>query len=191
MIRGKGEYRRASMEQLDRFHEMGKDGQLHHDLFQLFLEDPWRILEAVWIRSDRPCDMPSLSSAIISSSLGLGEHLREEEIPWVPELGTGCTRLRLQRGEWQQTAEQIKGCFASHSLLAGTLADLMRLARWHGTFSWEIPVVALGSPIVKQVMGRSQVFYPFMRERTLRVVLAEGLDGKRERPFYLGREKAE
>jgi hypothetical protein len=189
-MRGSGRFEEPSMRQMRQFHEMIGREQMHHDLFQLFLEDPWRILDAVWFHSDKACDMPSLDGALISCNLKLGDHLRDEDIPWKPEIASGFEQLRVQNVPGRWTVPEIKRRLEGMFLLLGTLSDLFRLARWHEVFSWEIPVVALGSPIPKEDMGRTRTYYPVMRERTL--LVAEEADfQKAAKIFYLGRLKRE
>ncbi len=190
MIRGTGQFVKPSMEQMEKFHEMVGVGQMHHDLFQFFLEDPWRVLDAVWFNSLRPCDIPTFSGALITSNLALADGLREEDFPWKPEetdeRGEKLERLRVQNVPGHWTVLEIEARLRGMNLLPGTLSDLLRLARWDSVFSWEIPVVALGTPISKEEFG---LYYPLLRGRTLNIGAAREDFWREPKIFYLGRLK--
>ena len=187
------EAREPSMAQMRKFFAMTGEGKMPEQLFQLFIEDPWRILDAIWFRSYDPCDIPSLSGALISSCLRLGMNLREEDIPWKPEVINDESKkfayLRLQNigGHW--AVPEIKKRLDGGNLLPGTLSDLLRLARWDRGLYWAIPVVALGWPILKEEMGRTRTYYPVMSERTLFVTSTEEVEVGKDKVFFLGRVK--
>lgn len=193
-MRGSTRFEKPTIDQLGKFHDMVRKEQMHHDLFQFFLEDPWRILDSVDLRSLKACDMPSLDSAMVVSNLKLDEHLRNEDIPWKPELnnerGEKFALLRLRTLEGQWSVKAVKMLLGASELMPGTLLDLFRLAQWNEVFSWELPVIALGTPIEREVMGRLGIYYPALVCRTLLVVSAEGFEAREHgKRFCLGRVK--
>ena len=171
----------------------GEQQKMPEELFQLFIEDPWRILEAVWIESVSAYDTPSLRDALASCGLRLDDGLQEAEIPWVPESGVRFAHFRLQRSGGAQTVQEIIDRLEANFLSAATLPDLMRLAHWRKTLHWEVPVIALGSMIKAQDRG---VCYPLMLGRSLSFVTVQELEHGSKRPvvlrqrdfLYLGRQ---
>lgn len=174
-----------TMDQVRKLFRMMDRDEVPQRLFQLFIEDPWRILEAVGIESTATYtyDASSLGEALALCGLGLGKGV---EIPWMPEQGGVYAYLRLQHIGGGETDRQIIARLGACSLLAATLHDLMRLAQWDRELHWKIPVIALGSPIIVPDFG---TYYPFISGRTLDIISAGEIEHGRDRLYHPGQNK--